>query len=408
MEKEELKALFQEELGALKGVLATQSEETKKALKEEFKADMLKQFEGVITEKQLDAALEKMSREISKDIEKMRGNGGAPEKSFRDALAEKLNAFDDVLKGQKKVHIATTRKAVSSSNFTDDTMAYRESGVGQIQRGMEYMRNLFTIVPLGANTHDTVSWYEQLAVTNNAANVAEIRTVGSQSNVTWVQKNLNSARIFDFIKVGVDRIKDVDFVMGEVRALINKNMKLKENDQLINGTGNGNEIAGILTYATAFDTTGIKIKNANLVDLLGKIKTQVKIGMKGGATPNYWIGSPIDIDAIRYKKDSLGRYLFESWALGTSTVNVGGMTGVENPLVTENTLLAGDFSLATLYVWDDLVIEMGRTEDDMLTGLVTITAYIRENLRVKDVDKKAIVKVADLASTITAITESEA
>ena len=210
--------------------------------------------------------------------------------------------------------------------------------------------------------------------------------------------------MFDYIKLGVDRIKDVDFVMGEIQALIRKNMKLKENDQLINGTGLGNEVAGILTYATEFDTTGISIQDANLIDLLGKIKTQIKVDMLGGATPNYATINPLEVDAIRYKKDTLNRYLFESWALGTVNPSVGGMSIVENALVTENTLIAGDFSLATLYVWDDLVIEMGRTEDDMLKGLVTITAYIRENLRVKDVDKKAIVKVSDVAQAIEDIT----
>jgi HK97 family phage major capsid protein len=185
-------------------------------------------------------------------------------------------------------------------------------------------------------------------------------------------------------------------------------MKLKENDQLINGTGIGNEVAGIKTYATEFVTTGIQIANANFIDLMGKIKTQIAIDMLGGASPNAAIAYNTDLDEIRYKKDTLGRYLFEAWALGNADVKIGGMTIVENPLVAENTLLAGDFKLATLYVWDDLVIEMGRTEDDMLKGLVTITAYIRENLRVKDVDKKAIVKVTDLAQTISDISIPQA
>lgn len=407
--KEELKALFAEELKALKNVLVNQNEETIKTLKNDFKEDMQKQFEGVITEKQLDAALEKMSREISKEVEKLKQAQPQVEKTFRESLAEKISDIDEVLKtAGKKSYIATTRKNVVAANFTSDTYAYRESGVGQIQRGMEYVRNLFTIVPLGANTHDTVAWYEQLAITNNAKNVNEVRTAGTQSNITWTQKTLSSARMFDFIKVGVDRIKDVDFVMGEVLALINKNMKLKENDQLINGTGIGNEVAGILTYATEFVTTGIQIASANFIDLMGKIKTQVAIDMLGGATPNAAIAYPTDLDEIRYKKDTLGRYLFEAWALGNSDVKIGGMTIVENPLVAENTLLAGDLKLATLYVWDDLVIEMGRTEDDMLKGLITITAYIRENLRVKDVDKKAIVKVTDLAQTISDISIPQA
>ena len=407
MEKEELKKMFAEELQAFKNEMLPKFIDKDGMTKafDDFKTEMKSQYSEGITEKKLDEALEKFSAEIQKDFDKLRqSNEKTKEKTLREVLVEKMSEIDEVVKTGKKFYVPTTVKNVTSANFTDDTMAYRESGVGQIQRGLEYIRNLFSVVPLGSNTHDTVAWYEQLAVTNNAKNVAEVRTAGTQSNLTWVQKTLSSARMFDYIKLGVDRIKDVDFVMGEIQALIRKNMKLKENDQLINGTGLGNEVAGILTYATEFDTTGISIQDANLIDLLGKIKTQIKVDMLGGATPNYATINPLEVDAIRYKKDTLNRYLFESWALGTVNPSVGGMSIVENALVTENTLIAGDFSLATLYVWDDLVIEMGRTEDDMLKGLVTITAYIRENLRVKDVDKKAIVKVSDVAQAIEDIT----
>ena len=319
-------------------------------------------------------------------------------------LLKKAGDIDALLTGAtKNVVLPTTRKSVSSANFTGNPEGNKISGVGEIQRGMPFMRDLFQVVKLGSNTFDTVSWWEQLAITNNAKNVAEIRTAGSQSNLTWTQKTLNGRRIFDYIKVGADRIKDVDFVMGEVQRLVNKNMRLKENDQLINGIGTGNEVAGLLTYSTAFDTTGIKIQGANLVDLLGKIKTQIDTDMLGGAMPNAWVANRVDVDSIRYAKNVSNDYLFQAWALGNSDVNIGGMTGVENPLMTANTLLAGDFNLGTLYVWDDMVIEIGRTEDDMLTGLVTITAYIRENLRIQDVDKKAFVHVSDITATLQAI-----
>ena len=70
----------------------------------------------------------------------------------------------------------------------------------------------------------------------------------------------------------------------------------------------------------------------------------------------------------------------------------------------DNTRLIGDFSLATLYVFDDLMIEIAQIEDDKKTGMTTIMAYMRENLRVQDVDKKAFVKVSDVATTLSTIT----
>ena len=80
------------------------------------------------------------------------------------------------------------------------------------------------------------------------------------------------------------------------------------------------------------------------------------------------------------------------------------MNVVENPLMADNTLLAGDFSLATLYVWDDLMIEIAQIGNDKIDGKTTIMAYMRENLRVQDVDKKAFVYVSDVATTLSTIT----
>ena len=50
-----------------------------------------------------------------------------------------------------------------------------------------------------------------------------------------------------------------------------------------------------------------------------------------------------------------------------------------------DTLLCGDFTLGTLFVFDDLLIEMVQTGTDEIDRKVTIFAYKRENLRVKDV-----------------------
>lgn len=210
----------------------------------------------------------------------------------------------------------------------------------------------------------------------------------------------------DWCKISVDSLKDIAFVRGEITALINKNMKIKENSQLLSGTGLTNEIAGINTYATDFVTTGVSVKDAQLVDLINQAGVQIAVDMKGGALPNYWVANPADVQKyIRSRKDANNRYLFESWALGANPT-IGNMQAVENALAPSDTLLVGDFNRATLYIWDDLVIEIAQIEDDKKTGLTTIIAYLRENLRVNDVDKKAFVKVASIATALADITES--
>ena len=338
----------------------------------------------------------------------MKNQSAGKSKSFEDLLKDKSSEFEAMVKaeGEGKIRINTSLKTVQSSNVGSDTNAFRDQNVGQIQRGMPYMRDLFPKVFLSGGTHGDVKWYEQLAVTNNAGNVAEVRTAPTESNLTWVEKTLNSRRIMDWCKISVDSLKDIAFVRGEITALINKNMKIKENSQLLSGRGTGNEIAGINTYATDFVTTGVSVKDAQLVDLINQAGVQIAVDMLGGALPNYWVANPADVQKyIRSRKDANNRYLFESWALGANPT-IGNMQAVENALAPSDTLLVGDFNRATLYIWDDLVIEIAQIEDDKKTGLTTIIAYLRENLRVNDVDKKAFVKVASIATALADITES--
>lgn len=407
MDKDELKNVISEQLDSFKKSLPNFIDE--KSLDTAF-SNFRSEIEGKFGD-----AVEKGIKDLSEAVKKqgevlssMKNQSAGKSKSFEDLLKEKSGEFDAMIKagGAGMISINTSLKTVQSSNVGSDTNAFRDQNVGQIQRGMPYMRDLFPKVFLSGGTHGDVKWYEQLAVTNNAGNVAEVRTAPTASNLTWVEKTLNSRRIMDWCKISVDSLKDIAFVRGEITALINKNMKIKENSQLLSGLGTGNEIAGINTYATDFVTTGVSVKDAQLVDLINQAGVQIAVDMLGGALPNYWVANPADVQKyIRSRKDANNRYLFESWALGANPT-IGNMQAVENALAPSDTLLVGDFNRATLYIWDDLVIEIAQIEDDKKTGLTTIIAYLRENLRVNDVDKKAFVKVASIATDLAAITES--
>jgi HK97 family phage major capsid protein len=407
MDKDELKNVISEQLDSFKKSLPNFIDE--KSLDTAF-SNFRSEIEGKFGD-----AVEKGIKDLSEAVKKqgevlssMKNQSAGKSKSFDDLLKDKSSEFDAMIKagGAGMISINTSLKTVQSSNVGSDTNAFRDQNVGQIQRGMPYMRDLFPKVFLSGGTHGDVKWYEQLAVTNNAGNVAEVRTAPTASNLTWVEKTLNSRRIMDWCKISVDSLKDIAFVRGEITALINKNMKIKENSQLLSGLGTGNEIAGINTYATDFVTTGVSVKDAQLVDLINQAGVQIAVDMLGGALPNYWVANPADVQKyIRSRKDANNRYLFESWALGANPT-IGNMQAVENALAPSDTLLVGDFNRATLYIWDDLVIEIAQIEDDKKTGLTTIIAYLRENLRVNDVDKKAFVKVASIATALAAITES--
>ena len=140
-----------------------------------------------------------------------------------------------------------------------------------------------------------------------------------------------------------------------------------------------------------------------MFDLINKARTQVRVAGKDGFFPNYVALHPNDVDTIRLAKNTDGDYLFPTWAM-SGVDRIASLGLVENSLVTENTLLLGDFSRGTVYVWDGLGIEIGYVGSDFTDGMVTIVVYERLNLRVKDVDANAFIKSTDIAADIASIT----
>jgi len=403
MNEEELKALMDEQFTAFKASLGQFADkESMETALGVFKEELNAKFEGLLTNEKFEE-LETAMKAQGAVMTALKLAGDSKEKSFREILKENHEDMVKAVANSVPFSINATVKTVTSANSTASTLAARQGGVGQIQRGMPYIRDMFNVVTLNSNTGGDIKWWEQLAVTNNAGAVAEATAPSTQSNLTWVEKTLSGKRIADFVKVGKDQIKDFDYTLGEIQRLVNRNMRLKENDALINGNGSGTAINGILSYATTFATAGISIATPNLVDLVGKHITQIETQMLGGAVASDYLINRIDTDNVRFSKASDGQYIFPNWAVG-GEASIAGLRGVENPLVTADTLLTGDFSLGTIFEFDGLIVEMKEVGTDAIDGLITIYAYMRENLRVQDVDKKAFVKSASIATDILAIT----
>lgn len=412
MDENKVKEIFQKELESLKGSLGefVKPEDMQKEisdLKTQIEYQNVKGLSDQLSE------LEKAAEKQGEILTELKSRGPDQKQTFKDLLTanvDKLNNLadmgaDEALKN--RLNLTTSAKAVTAASVTDDTTAFRDQEIGKIQRGQEWMRNLFNVVNLGRNTHGSVRWYEQNSITDNSEMVAEANAPASASEQDWIEKTLSGKRIKAFTKISRDQLKDIDFVESEVRDIVMKSMRLQENSQLYTGSGAGNNIEGIFTKAPAFDTTGVEVDFANLFDLMNKAKTQIRTASKDGFFPSNTVLNPEEVDVIRLAKDSDGRYLFPEWAMNGMNM-MAGMALTENSLANVNTMLMGDFNYGTVYVWDGLGIEMGYEGSDFKDGLITVLAYERLNLRVKGTDINAFLKVSDIAATLAAITSPQA
>lgn len=398
----------------LKTIIADEITDLSKGLKNFVnKDDMLKEVKA-IADKVEELNIKGMVDQIEKleeaaeaqglEMKKLQDRGANEKKSLQQIVTEKAESLSKMITDKHSSTEMSVSKDVLSTSFTNDRAYFSEPGVRELQRGLPWVRDLFNVVTLGPGTHGSIDWWEQLALTNNASMVAEGGSSASKSDLTWTRKTLDDKILHDWVKVSKDRLKDVDFVAGELNTLINRNMRLLENSQLLSGTGAGNNIKGVTGYAQTFTTAGISISSANLSDLIGKIKTQIRVDSLDGFMPNAYACNSELVDLVRYLKDEFGQYVFPAWAQG-APVTMQGLMSVENNLIADNSLLVGDFTLGTVYEWDSLLVEVGFINDDFTKGMVTINARMRENLRIKDNDVKGFVYVNDVATAIENITE---
>ena len=145
MEKEELKQLFQEELNQFKSSLSKfiDKDGLEKSFSD-FKSEIEKKYEDFATKEILEG-LKKSVEEQGRLLTKLEKQGKSEEKSdFREKLESAIKAFNPDNHNEKQF-FATTQKAIYSNSFTNDTNAMRIQGVGEIKRGVPYIRNLFSI-----------------------------------------------------------------------------------------------------------------------------------------------------------------------------------------------------------------------------------------------------------------------
>jgi HK97 family phage major capsid protein len=195
---------------------------------------------------------------------------------------------------------------------------------------------------------------------------------------------------------------------AEVDSFIAENMGLKLDQQLLYGTGVGNELAGVNSYAQTWSAGdfALSIKFPSIFDVLATGITQIQnSGANNFYNPNAILMNPTDVRKLGLEKDENGQYLIPMHLSGNG-LNIEGIPIISTPLVVANTLFIGDFTRATIYTLRELSMEMANQHDtDFTSDLLTLKATLRKALVVKNQDKNAFLKVTDIEASKVALTK---
>jgi HK97 family phage major capsid protein len=321
-------------------------------------------------------------------------------KSWFKAVAPNGTILDGGKPGNSPtVQIAGSLKALLTGTTTwsprADTSA---SALVQIdQRGLldggVYRRplRLADMVPTSPTDGDTIEYVRVTGFTNNAAPVAEASATGGSSGV-----KPESGHTFEVIH---DRVKTIAHWepitrramsdAGQVRGLIDEDLRygIEEEleDQIVNGSGVGENLTGVLNVSG-------RLLQTFSVDKLETSRTAItNLRLNGRETATGWVIHPTDWQAFDLLTDNEDRYYWQGpTVLGAEML--WGLPVIQSEAVSVGTAVLGNWRKARIWDREQTNIYVSDSHADFfIRNLLAILAERRLGFGV--IKPKAFVKV---------------
>ena len=239
----------------------------------------------------------------------------------------------------------------------------------------------------GRTTSNAIEYVQELLYTNNAAPVAELATK-PESDITFEMKSAPVATIAHWIKASKQVLADAPMLQSYINGRLMYGLKLKEEQQLLKGSGVGLNLNGIYTQATAYANPGVTVQAETPIDRLRLAMLQVALSEfdTDGIVLN-----PIDWADIELKKTTDNAYLFAS-PTGQVAPTLWGRPVVATQAMTAKNFLVGAFRMGA-QGWDreDANIEVS-TEDGQNFVQNSVTIRCEERVGLTVLRPKAFVK----------------
>lgn len=339
---------------------------------------------------QADEALTKFNEtnakltELEQLLEKRRGGGdGAEHKSLGERFANDENKSLVELKstggrGRASMEFKETITSLTTDapgSAGDGVPNTRLPGIVGIPDRRMTVRDLLTP---GRMDGSTLEYVKEAGFTNSAAPVAEAG-LKPESDLQFELVTTSAKVIAHWMKASRQILDDFSQLRSYIDYRLRYGLMYVEETQLLNGDGTGQNLAGIIPQATAFnpafavdDETGIdRIRLAMLQAALAELPAS-------GHVLN-----PIDWARIETTKDTNGRYIIGN-PQGTISPTLWGLPVVSTQAIASGKFLTGAFRMgAQLFDrWQARVEISTENQDDFIKNLVTILAEERLALAV--------------------------
>ena len=344
--------------------------------------------------------LKNLLNEVSEKVSKLEeSTTGKPKvsKTFGQEVAEKMEDIKAIAKGQNKTVVI--KADVTRASITGNTASMRLEDIGQLSATRPTMYDVLPKiqVPDGNNSGiiKYVDWDEDTSV-RSAGMVAE-GGVFPESTAVFQEYSVPLRKVGDTLPVTEEFGTDEVTASGELALFLDTNVKSEVGNQVVNGDGTGQNLTGMVNVIPAFTPVASGISDANIYDLVTKMRTAITINRGSKYAPNFIAMNSNTLDLLHLKKDANDNYIFPD------KMSVGSMMIIEDNNVADNTLFVGDSRYARIYEKSGVEISRGMVDAQFTSDLMTIKARKRLLFLIRNVDRTGFLECTDIATALSTL-----
>lgn len=338
---------------------------------------------------QADAALikmngltEQMADYEQKMVRALRGGEPEGEKSLGQLFIEDERVKSFITQAQPRGRVDVQTKAVITSATTNAAgsvgaavTATRLPGIIAAPDRRLTIRDLLTPGRMDGNA---LEYVKETGFVNNAAPVAE-GAAKPQSDIKLALVSTTAKVIAHHAKASRQILDDVAQLASYIDGRLRYGLAFKEEGQLLNGDGTGQNLLGIIPQATAF-AAPITLTSPTSIDLMRLAMLQAVLA-EYPATGH--VMNPIDWAWVETLKDGEGRYIIGN-PQGAISPTLWGLPVVTTQAIAVDKFLTGAFRLGAQIFdrWLARVEIATENEDDFIKNLITMLCEERVALAV--------------------------
>jgi HK97 family phage major capsid protein len=319
--------------------------------------------------------------DLEKRAAREKENGENEQKSLGELVVESAGFTNGELQGGARgsIRVKADRAAITTANTT--VGAGRSPGTslvpGDRRPGIialpDRQLTIRDLVLPGQTSSGNVEYVKETGFTNNAAPVAE-GAAKPYSDLTYDLASAPVRTIAHLFKASRQIMDDAPGLRSMIDGRARYGLRFVEENQLLNGSGTGQNIHGLVPQATAFNPAFAAADETG-IDRLRLAVLQVVLAEYPATA---FVLNPIDWAKIELTKDAGGNYIIGN-PQGSLTPTLWNLPVVSTQAMAAGEFLTGAFSFAA-QIFDRMDIEVllsTENDKDFENNLVSIRAEER-------------------------------